>query len=177
MAASWGPDRAKNVMKGFHDNLAREPKGSDRDQAKAIFEGKCDVGIMNTYYYPLMMDSPEEKPWALATDIFYPNQDGLGAFVMRSALGLSKANDNIAAATALLEFFAGLEGQSLISKLTYQFTTNPQVPMHEVLQKLGSLQPQVNGGHFKINLVPLSFVAANRDDIVKYLNEINFDKH
>jgi iron(III) transport system substrate-binding protein len=177
MAASWGMDRSKFVMKGFHDNLAREPKGSDRDQAKAIFEGKCDVGIMNTYYYPLMMDSPEEKPWAEATRVFYPNQGDLGAFVMRSALGLTKAKDNVSAATALLEFFASNEGQNMISKTTYQFTTNPAIPMHEVLHKLGEGQPQVKDGHFKMNLVPLSFVAANRDAVVKYLNEINFDKH
>ena len=177
MAAAWGIDRAKHVMKGYHENLAREPKGSDRDQAKGIFDGVCDVGLLNTYYYPLMKDSPEQKPWADATDVFFPDQEHQGVFVLRSALGLSTAKANVDAATKLLEYFSSKEGQALTSKMTYQFTTNKDVPTHPFLKTLGTGQSNVKEGRFKMNTVPLQFAAETRDSVVKYLNEINFDKH
>ena len=32
-------------------NLARRPQGNDRAQVKAIFEGVCDISIINNYYF------------------------------------------------------------------------------------------------------------------------------
>jgi iron(III) transport system substrate-binding protein len=177
MATAFGIDRAKRVMRGFHDNLAREPKGSDRDQAKGIFENQCDVAIMNTYYYVLMKESPEQKPWADATEVFFPDQESGGTFIMRSALGLTKAKANVRPATELLEYIGSVEGQSLTARLTYQFTTNKDVPMNEALRHMGAGQPSVKGGRFKMNFVPLAQMAESREAVVKYLNEIGFDKH
>ena len=34
------------VISGIGANLARAPKGNDREQARAIFEGKCDVALV-----------------------------------------------------------------------------------------------------------------------------------
>jgi iron(III) transport system substrate-binding protein len=52
------------------------------------------VALMNTYYHALMANTPEQKPWADATAVFYPDQAGKGAFIMRSAIGMTKAEGN-----------------------------------------------------------------------------------
>lgn len=177
MAASEGLENTRKIIQGLHDNLARTPVGSDRDQAKAIFEGKCDVGLMNTYYFPLMKDDPSQRPWANAVDIFYPDQKAKGSLIMRSALGLTNSKDHVILATSLLEYFASGEGQALTSQATYQFTTNREVPLHKVLQTLGTGQPEVKNGVYKMNILPLKATANNREDVVKILNGVDFDHH
>ena len=44
--------------------MARKPQGNDRAQAKAIYEGVCDIAIANNYYMGKMMTNdkkPEQK--------------------------------------------------------------------------------------------------------------------
>lgn len=177
MEVAYGADGTRSIMQGLHDNLARAPEGNDRAQAEAIYAGKCDVALMNTYYYLVMMDNPEQKPWADAVSVFYPNQNDSGAFIMRSALGLTTAKPNVKAATQLLEFFAGSQGQTLLANVTYQFPTNKNVPFSPRLQLLGAGQPEVENGRFKMNFVPLAPASKKRETVVKVLNEIQFDQH
>ena len=47
-------------MRGFSANLARKPDGGDRDQAKAIAAGECDIALGNTYYVGLMRTNEKE---------------------------------------------------------------------------------------------------------------------
>lgn len=176
MNVAYGQAKARSIVQGLHDNLAREPKGNDREQAKAIFEGKCDLALMNTYYHPIMMDNPDQRPWAESIGVFYPDQSGDGAFIMRSALGLTKATRNVAGATKLLEFFAGRNGQTLLANITYQYPTNVNVPLSPRLSTLGAEQPSVKGGQFKMNFVPLIAASTERESVVKTLNETHFDK-
>jgi iron(III) transport system substrate-binding protein len=176
MNVAYGPEQTRVIIQGLHDNLAREPKGNDREQAKSIHAGKCDVALMNVYYQPIMMDNPDQRPWAQGIGVFYPDQHRAGAFIMRSALGLTKANRNVAAATRLMEFFASQEGQALSSNVTYQFPTNPNVALNPKLANLGAEQPGVRGGRFKMNFVPLTTATQEREAVVKVLNEVRFDK-
>ena len=54
IVAAHGETGAEDWAKGLVENLARKPEGNDRAQAKAIFEGVCDIAIMNTYYFGKM---------------------------------------------------------------------------------------------------------------------------
>ena len=38
-------------------NFARDPKGNDRDQVKAIAAGQGDIAIVNSYYIGLLLSS------------------------------------------------------------------------------------------------------------------------
>lgn len=176
MHVAYGPDKTRALIQGLHDNLAREPKGNDRAQARGIHEGKCDVALMNVYYHPIMMDNPQQRPWAEGIGVFYPDQRQGGAFIMRSAVGMTKANRNTAAAVRLMEFLAGREGQSIMTQLTYQFPTNPHVAPSPKIATLGADQPGIKDGRFKINFVGLSPAAQARESVVKVLNEVQFDK-
>ncbi len=172
--ASYGEARAKALISGIAANLARTPRGNDREQAKGIFEGKCDIALMNTYYHPLMAANPDTKPWADAVGVFFPNQAGKGTFIMRSAAALTKAKDNRDLAIQLLEFLASKEGQRIMVDATKQYATHREVPAHPLMVKLGAEQGLIDG-RFKIDFVPLSAIAGKRDEVIKFVGEIRFD--
>ncbi|MCL4161318.1 UNVERIFIED_CONTAM: hypothetical protein GTU68_037222, partial [Idotea baltica] len=50
MIANQGAEKTKAWADKFVANLARKPKGGDRDQIKAAAAGECDIAIANTYY-------------------------------------------------------------------------------------------------------------------------------
>ncbi|HOX68124.1 MAG TPA: extracellular solute-binding protein [Burkholderiaceae bacterium] len=172
--ASFGADKAREVISGIGANLARAPKGNDREQARAIFEGKCDVALMNTYYHPLMAANAEQKAWADAVGVYFPSQAGKGTFIMRSAAGLTKATDNRDLAIGLLEFIASKEGQQLMVDRTKQYSVLPDVAVHPLMVSLGAEQGLVDG-KFKVDFVPLDKMAGKREEVIKFVNEIRFD--
>ena len=174
MFTSWGEAKAREVISGISSNLARTPRGGDRDQARGIFEGKCDVALMNTYYHPMMAANPEQKAWADAVGVFFPNQAAKGTFIMRSAAGLTKATANRDLAVELLEFIASKEGQQLMVGRTKQYSVLPDVPPDPLMVKLGAEQGLV-GGKFKIDFIPLDKMADKREAVIKFVNEIRFD--
>jgi iron(III) transport system substrate-binding protein len=176
MLASYGEAKGRAVIKGLSENLARAPKGNDREQARAIFEGKCDVALMNTYYHPMMAGNPEQKPWADAVGVFFPDQAGKGTFIMRSAAGLTKATANRDLAQQLLEFMASREGQEAMVKATRQYSVLPDVPAHPLMVQLGAEQG-IKDGRFKVDFVPLAQIAVQRERVIRLVNEIRFDDH
>ena len=172
--ASYGEAKARAVISGISANVARTPKGSDREQAKGIFEGKCDVALMNTYYHPLMAANEVQRPWAEAVGVFFPSQGDKGTFIMRSAAALTKAEGNRDLALALLEFIASKEGQEMMVDKTKQYAVRRDVAVHPLMVKLGAEQGLV-GGRFKQDFVPLASMAGKREEVIKLVNEIRFD--
>ena len=49
-----------------------------RAQAKAIFQGECDIAIMNHYYYGKMLKSDKmaQRDWANAINIVFGKSGG-----------------------------------------------------------------------------------------------------
>ena len=172
--ASFGEAKAREVISGIGANLARAPKGNDREQARAIFEGKCDVALMNTYYHPMMAANPEQKAWADAVGVYFPSQAGKGTFIMRSAVGVTKATANRDLALELLEYIASSEGQQFMVDRTKQYSVLSGVAVHPLMVKLGAEQGLVDG-RFKIDFVPLDEMAGQREQAIKLVNEIRFD--
>ncbi|MBI5483167.1 MAG: extracellular solute-binding protein [Deltaproteobacteria bacterium] len=174
--AAYGPEKSRRIIKGIQANMAREPKGNDREQAKAISEGKCDIALMNTYYHPIMAATPDQQPWSEATRVFFPDQRSKGTFIMRSGVALTRATDNDAAARQFLDFMASTEGQTRMVNKTYQYPVNKTVSWHPLTSKLGEGQKEVRNGVFKMDFVPLDAIVGKREEVIRYLNEIRFDK-
>lgn len=172
--ASFGEAKARAVISGIGANLARAPKGNDREQARAIFEGKCDVALINTYYHPMMAANPEQKAWADAVGVFFPSQAGKGTFIMRSAAGLTKATENRDLAITFLEYIASKEGQQLMVDRTRQYSVLADVPVNPQMVRLGAEQGLADG-RFKIDFVPLDEMAGQREQAIRLVNEIRFD--
>ena len=71
--AKHGEAKTEEWLKGLKANLAQKPSGGDREVARDIAAGKCDIGLGNTYYWALMHDKEaDRKPWADATRVILP---------------------------------------------------------------------------------------------------------
>lgn len=175
MAVDKGLDYARNYIKGLHANLARVPKGNDRAQIRGIYEDQCDLSLGNSYYMPLMLSRDDQRPWGEATYLTFPDQAGEGAYVLRGGAGLTTATGNAAEANRFLAYLAGEDAQSFIVNTTYEYPVNGKVAISAKVTSLGDHQPEVKGGHFKAKFIPLSKIAEMRPEIVKILDEINFD--
>lgn len=134
VATKWG--------EGLVANMARRPQGNDRAQAKAIFEGQCDIGVMNHYYYGKMLhgDKPEHRDWAKAIRLVFTNQDNRGAHVNISGGGVAKHSPNRDAAVQFLEFLTTPTAQQLYGEINFEYPVNPAVSPGGVLQSFGDFK-------------------------------------
>lgn len=137
-----GEAAAQEWAQGVVDNLARRPQGNDRAQVKAIFEGVCDVAIINNYYFGKLKssESPEQREWADAVDLIFPNQNGRGTHVNISGGGVAIHSKNKDEAVRFLEFLTSAEAQRLYGEVNYEYPVNPEVPASDELKSWGTFK-------------------------------------
>lgn len=139
-----GEKEAEAWAAGIAANLARDPEGGDRDQAKAIVAGTGDVAIMNTYYVGNMSvsDVEEERKVAEQIGVFFPNQETTGTHINISGAALIKHSKNKENAVKLIEYLTAPEAQSTISKTNFEFPVNKAAEMPELLKSWGEFKSQ-----------------------------------
>jgi iron(III) transport system substrate-binding protein len=174
MVKAWGEDKGKQMISGIARNLARAPEGDDREQAKAIMEGVCDVAMLNSYYYPKMFEHKSQTKWGQATRYVFPNQSSDGAFIMRSAVALTKSTENRGAARMFAEYMASEKTQRLIVERTKQYSVLPGIAAHASMMTMGADQGLKNG-RFKINFVSLDGMADKRPEVIRYVEQVKYD--
>src|SRR4029077_2572519 len=109
MIAHKGEAATEAWLKSVKDNLAHKPAGGDREQARDIYSGKCDIAVGNTYYMALMAmneKNPEQKEWGKAIKPLFPNAGDRGSHVNISGMALAKHAPNKANAIKMMEFLA-----------------------------------------------------------------------
>jgi iron(III) transport system substrate-binding protein len=113
MIEHLGEAKAEAWARGLVANLARQPKGGDSDQIKAVAAGECDVALVNTYYYARVLRStkPEDQEIASKTALVWPDQAGAGTHVNISGAGVLRHAPHADAAARFLEYLAGDEAQ------------------------------------------------------------------
>ena len=107
MIESNGEQAAETWARCIVANMAKPPKGGDRDQIKAAAAGQCDIAIANTYYYGAMLANKKDPAQIEAANkvaIFWPNQSGRGAHINVSGAGVARYAPNKVNAIKLLEF-------------------------------------------------------------------------
>ncbi|OGA46963.1 MAG: hypothetical protein A3G25_19905 [Betaproteobacteria bacterium RIFCSPLOWO2_12_FULL_63_13] len=94
-------------------NFARDPKGGDTDQLKAVAVGQCDVAISNHYYYARLARSTKAEDRAIAArlGIALPGQAGRGTHINISGAGVARHAPHREAAIRFLEYLASDEAQ------------------------------------------------------------------
>ena len=119
MIAHKGEAQAEKWLRGLKANLARKPQGNDRAQVRAVYEGVCDIGIANTYYMGKMETNekkPEQKKWAAAVNILFPNQGDRGTHVNISGAAVLKFSKNKENAVKLLEYLVSDSAQKIYAE-------------------------------------------------------------
>jgi len=170
MIAHKGEAEAKTWLQGVKANLAAKPSGGDREQAKAIFSGQCDIALGNTYYMALMASNdkqPEQQEWAKSVKVLFPNATGTGTHVNISGVVLAKKAPNKDNAIKLIEFLTSDEAQKLYADLNNEYPLKSGVALSPVVQSWGQL---------KADPLPLSDIGKNRKRASELVDEVGFDQ-
>lgn len=140
MVHHHGAEQAAAWAKGVVANMARTPKGNDRDQIRAVVAGEGDLAIVNTYYLGLLAhaDDPADREIAAAVGIHFPIIEGGGTHVNISGAGVAAHAPNRANAIALLEFLLRDESQLQFGAANYEYPVT-DVTNSEFLQSWGKL--------------------------------------
>jgi iron(III) transport system substrate-binding protein len=167
--AHKGEAFAETWLKGVKANLAQKPSGGDREQARDIHSGKCDLALGNTYYMALMAKNeknPEQKEWGAAIKPLFPNAGDRGSHVNISGVALTKHAPNKANAVKLMEFLASEDAQRIYATTNNEYPVNPQVQPSEIVQSWGTLKPDP---------LPLENIAKYRKQASELVDKVNFD--
>jgi len=144
IVANKGVDAASNWASDLVKNFARNPKGSDRDQVKAIAAGQGDLAIVNSYYIGLLLSSEkvEELKAGKSVGVFFPNQgvNESGTHINVSGIGLTKNAPNKDNAIKLMEFLTSESAQKTYVNTSYEYPANPSVEPNEIVKKWGSFK-------------------------------------
>ena len=165
--ARYGEARAEEWLRGLKANLAQKPSGGDREAARDVAAGKCDIGIGNTYYWALMMNNdPEKKPWAEATRVILPTFQGGGTHVNLSGVLLAKNAPNRINGVKLIEWLAGEKAQAIYADQNYEYPVRAGVTVNPAIAGYGKLNP---------DSLPISRIAANRKAAATLVDKVGFD--
>jgi len=167
MIVKHGEAKAEEWLKGLKANLAQKPSGGDRETARDIAAGKCDLGVANTYYWALMNDKDaQRKPWAEATKVILPTFQGGGTHVNVSGVALIKTAPNKDNAVKFIEWMVGPTAQQLHADLTYEYPIRAGVPVNATIAGYGTL---------KADPMPLADIAAKRKAASALVDKVGFD--
>jgi len=167
--AHKGEAFAEAWLKGVKANLAHKPSGGDREQARDIMSGKCDLALGNTYYMALMSKNeknPEQKEWAKAIKLMFPNANDRGSHVNISGMALAKNAPNKANALKLMEYLASDDAQGIYALANNEYPVNPKVQPSDIVQSWGKLKPDP---------LPLENIAKYRKKASELVDKANFD--
>jgi iron(III) transport system substrate-binding protein len=142
LIAANGKAATEKWAKGLVKNLARPPRGGDRDQIKAAVAGQCDIAVANTYYLAGMLTGgdPEQREIAEQVAVFWPNQQGRGTHVNVSGAALVKASKNREAAVKLIEFLASDASQQWYAEANGEYPVRAGVEVSDTLKAWGAFK-------------------------------------
>ncbi|MEY9179423.1 iron(III) transport system substrate-binding protein [Bradyrhizobium sp. USDA 326] len=165
--AKYGEAKAEEWLRGVKANLAQKPSGGDREAARDVAAGKCDIGIGNTYYWALMMNNdPEKKPWAEATRVILPTFEGGGTHVNLSGVLLAKHAPNKANGIKLIEWLVSEQAQQMYADQNYEYPVRGSVAVNSTIAGYGKLGPDP---------LAIAKIAANRKAAASLVDKVGFD--
>jgi len=140
--ANEGEEKATEWAKGMVANMARSPKGNDRDQVKAVVAGEGDIAVVNTYYIGKLLNSknPDEVKAGEGVGVFFPNQETNGTHINVSGAGVAKYAPHKDNAIKFIEFLVSEASQKVFAEANYEYPVNRKVIPSELLQSWGTFK-------------------------------------
>jgi iron(III) transport system substrate-binding protein len=166
LVENLGTENTTKWSEGVVSNFARDPKGSDRDQVKAIAAGQGDIAIVNSYYIGLLLSSQKEEEINAgnAVSVFFPNQgeNERGAHINISGLALTKNAPNRENAIKLIQYLTSAEAQKIYVSNSFEYSVNPGIKPDEIVQAWGE---------FKKDPVDLNSLGTNRSEAIRIFDK------
>ncbi len=172
MIAHNGAEATEQWLRGVKDNLGRKAAGGDRDVARDILGGICDVGIANAYYVGRMKNSEpgsDAYKWGEAINVVRPtfaDTKGGGTHVNISGAAVAKHAPNKDNAVKLLEYLVSEKAQSLYAKANYEYPVRAGVELDPVVASFGPMT---------IDPLPLTEIAKHRKQASELVDKVGFD--
>ena len=167
-----GAQQTEAWLKGVVANLARDPKGGDTDQIKAVASGECEIAVTNSYYLARLMRSgnPDDRAVAEKVGVVFPNQASWGTHVNIAGAAVARHSKNVAGATKFLEYLASPAAQN------YFANGNNEWPVAKgVVTDNPALKAMTGGsGSFKAETIPVSKVGEHLVQVQQMLDRVGF---
>ncbi len=161
-----GAEAATEWASAVRKNMARSPQGNDRAQIRAVAAGECDVAIVNTYYFGIMLSDPEQRGIAEQVKVHFPNQANRGTHINVSGAGIAKHAKNVDNATALLEFLVSSESQAWYAEVNHEYPVSSNVMPSELVASFGS---------FKADDLNVSVLGELNADAVRVFDTVGWE--
>jgi iron(III) transport system substrate-binding protein len=166
----YGEAATETWLRGFKANLGRAATGGDRDSARDIMGGICDIGIANSYYVGLMRSGrggPEQEKWGAAIKVILPTFQGGGTHVNVSGAAVARHAPNKDSAVKLLEYLVSDDAQKLYAEVNFEYPVKAGVDVHPIISALGTL---------KVDSIRLSDIARARAAASRLVDKVGFDQ-
>jgi iron(III) transport system substrate-binding protein len=163
-----GTAATETWLKGLVANMARDPKGGDTDQIKAVANGECGVALSNTYYLARLMRSnqPDERRVMEQVGVLFPNQQSWGAHVNVAGGAVARHARNRPAAVRFLEYLASDEAQRYFADGNNEYPAVSGVKVaNTALEALGP---------FRQELIPIAVVGAQSAKVQQMLDRVGY---
>ncbi len=162
MIHTLGEAKTKATVVGWMKN---NPfiESKDSGVLKAIAAGKCDVGLVNTYYLGRELKKDPNFPVSL----FWANQKDRGVHVNISGAGVTKHAKNQENAIRLLEFLSSEDAQNLFADDNMEYPANSNVKPNPLLSKWW-------GSEFKKEAVNIAAAGKNQEAAVKLMERARY---
>ena len=174
MIAHEGEARTEEWLRGVKANLARKATGGDRDVARDILGGICDVGLANSYYVGHLKNAKpgsDARKWGDAIKVIKPTfaaAQGGGTHVNISGAAVAKNAPQREHAIKLLEFLVSAPAQALYAEANYEYPVRQGV----------ALDPTIASsiGEIKVDPLPIAEVAKYRKQASTLVDKVAFDQ-
>lgn len=171
LIAKHGEPATEQYLTALRHNLARKPSGGDREVARDILAGICDIGLTNSYYIGLMLSGSggaEQKRWGEAVRAIMPSfADGGGTHVNLSGAAVARHAPNRANAVKLIEFLLSAEAQKTYAEVNFEFPVRAGIALHPSIAHLGTL---------RIDTTRMEDIAARREAASLMVDRVAFDR-
>lgn len=162
----WGEAKAEEWLKGLRANLAKKPSGGDRDVAKDIASGACDVGLGNTYYVGLMNADAQQKAISDQIRVIMPTFENGKTHVNVSGFVVAKHAKNKAEAVKLAEWLVGAQAQGMYGQQNFEYPVLAGAPVEPFIKSFGDL---------KADDIPLESVAGKAKAASELTDKVGFN--
>jgi len=170
MIAHNGTETTEKWLRGVKANLARKAAGGDRDVARDILGGICDIGIANAYYVGRMKNAEpgsDARKWGDAIKVVRPTYATSGGTnVNISGASLAKNAPHKDEAIKLLEYLVSDEMQHMYARNNYEYPVRAGVTLDPVVASFGPL---------KVDPLPLTEIVKYRKEASRLVDKVGFD--
>ncbi|MFT3803960.1 MAG: extracellular solute-binding protein [Burkholderiaceae bacterium] len=168
--ANDGVEQTERWLRGVKANLARKAAGGDRDVARDILGGICDIGIANSYYFGQMKNAApgsDNRKWGDGIKAIRPTfaKTG-GTHVNVSGAVVARHAPNKDNAVKLLEYLVSEPAQAIYARANYEYPIRANVPQDPVMADLAPL---------RVDALPLAEIARFRKQASQLVDKTGFD--